>query len=351
MAGFIGDSACVGTPINFIDTSYALLGTISKWNWNFGNGNTSTSSSPIVTYNNTGNYTVTLTVTSDVDCINSAIKVIPVYSNPTADFVSSVSIGPPPLAVNFTNNSLDAIYYYWDFGDSEQSQLYSPLHIFADTGNYTVWLKVRNSHGCVDSTNNEIKVVPEIYDLALLNLETTINNGYLSAIIKIANQGTMPIVNPQLVLNTNKNTPIMENYQETILSGETKEYNFVSQIPVSENNMPSFICVKGSLSNGKTEIDYTNNEACKVLIQNQTLLSLFPNPTDNKLNINLNIKAAENSKLEIIDKIGRVVYSNYINMVVGFNHIEIDVSSYSKGKYTLRITNSDEEIKADFVKY
>ncbi|OFX29610.1 MAG: hypothetical protein A2X08_04970, partial [Bacteroidetes bacterium GWA2_32_17] len=350
MAGFIGDSACVGTPINFIDTSYILFGNINKWNWDFGNGLTSADSSSYTTYNSTGDYIVSLTVTSDVDCINSTSKIIPVYSNPTADFVSSVSIGPPPLEVNFTNNSLDAIYYYWNFGDSGQSQLYSPLHIFADTGNYTVWLKVRNSHGCVDSTNNEIKVVPEIYDLALLNLETTINNGYLSAIITIANQGTMPILNPQLVLNTNKNTPILEIYKGTILS-EIKYYTFVSQIPINESNMPSYVCVKGSLSNGKTEIDNTNNEACKVLIQNQTLLSLFPNPTDNKLNINLNIKAAENSKLEIIDKTGRIVYSNNINMVVGFNHIEIDVSSYSKGKYTLRITNSDEEIKADFVKY
>ncbi len=51
--------------INFTNTSTGS-GTLSNL-WNFGDGNTSTATNPTHTYNSTGNFTVTLTVTSSAD--------------------------------------------------------------------------------------------------------------------------------------------------------------------------------------------------------------------------------------------------------------------------------------------
>ena len=49
--------------------------------------------------------------------------------------------------LNFTNNSLNGISYYWDFGDGNNSQLQDPVHTYSAGGAYTVTLTVANGCG------------------------------------------------------------------------------------------------------------------------------------------------------------------------------------------------------------
>jgi gliding motility-associated-like protein len=65
-------------PINFKDLS---LGEVVSWNWDFGDGNSSTSSSPKHVYKREGDYTVTLTVTNNLGCINNYSLDVPVRKN------------------------------------------------------------------------------------------------------------------------------------------------------------------------------------------------------------------------------------------------------------------------------
>ena len=62
--------------VSFSDQS---MGTVSSWNWNFGDGATSNEQNPSHTYNDSGNYTVTLAVTgpegSDTETKTDYIKV------------------------------------------------------------------------------------------------------------------------------------------------------------------------------------------------------------------------------------------------------------------------------------
>ncbi|MEN8229892.1 MAG: T9SS type A sorting domain-containing protein [Bacteroidota bacterium] len=72
-----------------------------------------------------------------------------------------VSINPLPvpdfdytsddLDVSFSNNSMDADSYYWEFGDGNTSVEMSPLHQFNSAGDYSVSLTASNGW-CVDST-------------------------------------------------------------------------------------------------------------------------------------------------------------------------------------------------------
>lgn len=50
--------------------------------------------------------------------------------------------------VEFTNNSLNADSYAWDFGDGEQSTDVSPTHIYDDAGIYTVTLNATETNPC-----------------------------------------------------------------------------------------------------------------------------------------------------------------------------------------------------------
>ena len=346
-AGFIGDSSCVGIPINFVDSSE---GNLYKWKWLFGNGSISNLQNPAYNYTSMGDYLVRLIVTSTDDCVDSAVKTIHVFPIPDVGFTVSPTFSPPGKPITMSNNSSSGINY-WQFGDGQLSTLISPVHIYSDTGNYIIWLKVENIHGCVDSVSQKVKIVPQIYDLAIIELWSSESNGFRSDSAIVANVGTLPIYNPALTLYTDKHTPVMEIYQDTIWSGQSIIYNFNSQLPVSEVNKPTYVCVKGNLTGGITDSDLSNNEQCIVLKSNDIILNLYPNPTSTDINLDLNIVIPGESQLEIYDKAGRIVTKNKFVLQSGFNRLTIDVKDYSKGKYNIQLKAPEGSESIEFVKY
>ncbi len=70
----------------------------------------------------------------------------PIPDNPVASFQYQVS-EDNHLSVSFTNFSLNATSYSWNFGDGNSSAEENPTHIYAEDGNYTVVLTATNSVG------------------------------------------------------------------------------------------------------------------------------------------------------------------------------------------------------------
>ena len=67
IADFIAAPACVGTPVNFQNTSQLA----TQYFWDFGDGNTSTDANPTHIYNNPGVYNVTLIANNPTSCNTS----------------------------------------------------------------------------------------------------------------------------------------------------------------------------------------------------------------------------------------------------------------------------------------
>src|SRR5688572_420253 len=65
---------CFPFRLSFTDKSIAPGATINKWEWDFGDGHTSTQQNPGHTYLNSGNYTVTLKITTDKGCTHTFSK-------------------------------------------------------------------------------------------------------------------------------------------------------------------------------------------------------------------------------------------------------------------------------------
>lgn len=63
-----------------------------------------------------------------------APKIAASFSVPTQKFVA-------PAAVEFTNGSVNAETYEWDFGDGSTSSEANPRHVYSHSGNYAVVLK------------------------------------------------------------------------------------------------------------------------------------------------------------------------------------------------------------------
>ncbi len=131
--------------VNFSDHSQ---GFITSWVWDFGDGATSSEQNPSHTYENTGSYTVSLTV-SGPDTFDTIIKENYItVKNVIANFSADVTMGKAPLTVSFTDSSLGEIdSWLWKFGDGLTSTAQNPSHVYTSGDSFTVTLFVRNSNG------------------------------------------------------------------------------------------------------------------------------------------------------------------------------------------------------------
>jgi PKD repeat protein len=149
-------AGCLPLCSNFTDQTPNA----TSWLWDFDNTSTSTAQNPTCCYTNPGVYTVTLTATTP-NGTSTATGTITVYPTPLASF-SSANV--PTNTVNFTDQSLGATYWEWDFGDATpSSNLQNPTHTYAAAGNYIVHLMVISAQGCSDSVSSSI--IANVIDL------------------------------------------------------------------------------------------------------------------------------------------------------------------------------------------
>lgn len=89
---------------------------------------------------------------------------IPPYSN----FTSNVTNGGRPLTVNFTNQSVGADSYIWDFGDGTTSTAINPIKTYSSIGTYTVSLTAINEAGeTIETKSSYITTTIAEYDLSI----------------------------------------------------------------------------------------------------------------------------------------------------------------------------------------
>ncbi|RMF45561.1 MAG: PKD domain-containing protein, partial [Bacteroidetes bacterium] len=78
---------------------------------------------------------------------------------PVAAFSATPVVGCPPLTVQFTNQSVYANAYLWDFGDgSPRSSDQDPIHTYTTSGEYTVSLYAFSA-GSTDTATVQTQVV------------------------------------------------------------------------------------------------------------------------------------------------------------------------------------------------
>lgn len=139
----------------------------TSYSWNFGvTGVTSSLQNPTYTYQNTGNFTVSLTVTNSAGCSTTLSKPNYIHIEPPfADFAAQPSpLGCVPTTISFADLSTSTTgvitSWFWDLGNGTTSSLQNPSATYANTGQYTVILYIENSLGCKDTMvkTNYVKI-------------------------------------------------------------------------------------------------------------------------------------------------------------------------------------------------
>jgi len=160
-------TGCTPLPVNYTDASSSAVG----YTWKFGDGSANSATpSPSHTYinpsNNDTTYKVKLIVENSSGCYDSTSKNITVFHAAHAAYTDNATPSCSPLAVAFTNNSIGATGYSWNFGDSSpSSSLTNPSHTFVNTSifiqNYSITLTIASVNGCYDSKTQSVSVYPE----------------------------------------------------------------------------------------------------------------------------------------------------------------------------------------------
>lgn len=145
-----------------VDFTSLFLG--ATYDWSFGDGSSSGAAAPSHTFVTPGEYDISLEMVSAEGCVGYAnyVDFITVVAQPIASFSYSPNqVDVMDTEVEFTNESLHATSYSWDFGDgSALSNEVNPVHVFPVTPNirYMVTLTAENDLGCVDMAQQIVGV-------------------------------------------------------------------------------------------------------------------------------------------------------------------------------------------------
>lgn len=328
---------CEGNSVSYIDESYHNP---TSWNWTFEGGTPATSSiqNPSVTYNTSGTYSVTLSVTNSSGTVsttkNQYITVLP-------------ETGIPPIQEGFEyTNSIPSDKWFVNNSSSN----WELTNTVASSGNNSIM---------INNSQNAEGIISEIESSTItldLNTSATISFDYAFAkkvdsnsdrlTVKVSNNcgqnwHTKKVLsgsNLKTAPNTTGNFVPSDNSQwktATINSSSLSSY-------LTSDFRIKFIFKSGGGNN--IYIDNINIDGPVSIKENSIFnnLSIYPNPAKEKTTINFTSEANFYSikLLDIIGKEVEVLHNGMLNK--GDQNYILNTSNYKAGVYLLNISKGNQ---------
>jgi len=427
------NTICTGSTIDFTDLSYYH---VVSWNWTFEGGTpaTSTDQNPTITYDSTGVFDVSLTVTNingDSQTITETdfIEVLetPGQADPPA---GEENICTSNIYVYSTLEVEFAQSYDWELSPSDAGVLTpSDNETVLETsdswtGDFTI--RVRASNICGDGDwsdyfNGTLSMAPELFILEGGGSFCEGGEG-----VEITLSGSEMGVDYQLHLDGQPTGEIVEGtgdslsfgdqtvsgIYEAIGSNDTCEVFMTDQVEVIVFDLPSpeingldMVCDEdvanyetaenvgsiynwevsggtitdgqgtymvtiqwGEAGNGTVTVNEEDENGCsystvpfEVFIDDCTginetgngeLLSVFPNPANDHLNISFNSATNATYTIRIFNRIGQQVNMDIVHIVTGMQTHQINISQYNSGLYLI-VFEEDNNVyyKSRIIKY
>ena len=141
-----------------IDSTYDII-------WDFGDGNTSSEISPTHLYEEPGIYDISIQITSPIGCFaeSNFNDYITILISPDAGFsFTPESLNTFERTATFTDESLNADRWFYQFGESGVSFEQNPVYVFPDTGIQVITQVVTHPSGCTDTAVQTLDVIPQV---------------------------------------------------------------------------------------------------------------------------------------------------------------------------------------------
>jgi PKD repeat protein len=347
---FVYGNNCILNSTQFSDNSLITNGSINWWHWNFGGLGSSGNQNPIFIFPDTAVYNVSLTVKTDHNCEDSITYPVEIVAAPIARFSLSPEYGVPPLPVTMVNSSTGATTYLWSFGDTESSNLTSPVHTYENQGIFNVLLSAYNAIGCSDTVSARVYMLPTTVDIAVVNAKLSQDNGRLFVAADLLNEGTRKIDHIDMAVDFGSGNILHEQWLGSLPEGEGLHYDFTASSELPTNGDLNFVCVKATLPD-LTEDSMNNNIFCVALKDEFLVPDIYPNPVKDMTNITYILPFEDLVIIDIVNSMGSYIKEIYSGGgKQGYNHLITDVSTLNSGVYTIRISFRDKVLRKKFVK-
>ena len=185
-ADFTFEGACFGETTSFSDESTSDFGTnITGWYWQFGDGSVSYESNPTHDYSFTGDYNVSLTVTTP-ECSASTSQFVGINPNPTVEAQADILSGCSPLEVAFNADASLASTFAWEIdgnglnGETTNATLETAI---GESSGHTATVTVTSAVGCTATDSITVDAFPR----AIAQMDVAANAGCAPYAPSIAN--------------------------------------------------------------------------------------------------------------------------------------------------------------------
>jgi PKD repeat protein len=340
VANFSTPPACDDVPYQFTDNSTIASGSIVNWEWKQSGSLFDSIQNPYYTFSDTGLYQISLTVTSDIGCINSATRTLHVYPAPFANFVFDPQFGNPPLDVTFSNLSTGANQYQWIFGDGDTSSLINPFHSYQDTGIFEISLIVTTTYGCSDTATKNIYVIKPVLDIAVEGDSSYFSGDNFYIVTKLVNLGTREINHVDVEARLEDGSIIRESIDQLIPNGPAGKlsYRFNASFLAKPGYSYKYYCVRAISPNFENDDVPSNNEKCFNRTDKLILVNPYPSPFYSTVNIRVIVPFDEELSIDLYDQAGKLVMNAFEGMAEkGLNDFPVDGSRLSDGLYTIAV--------------
>jgi hypothetical protein len=197
-----------GAKVNFVPAN----------NINFVDSLTNLSASPqVIKYN--------LLANNNSGCSDTISHIVSVFPKVSAQFTASTDNGNSPLNVTFTNQSINANVYSWNFGDGMISSEMNPVHIFNYNGAKDTSFQVNlnaTSGNCYEIATKTIKVS---------KLQSGFRDLQNEAVVKVYPNPAKDVVNIEYSLNK------ASNIQIELLEPSGKSLNKITDYQMAGSNV------------------------------------------------------------------------------------------------------------------
>lgn len=157
---------CASDPVTMTNLSQDA----DSYFWDFGDGTNSGAFEPIHGFQDTGSLDIML-IAFDRGCPDTMLQQAAIFVlAPLGDYLANPNIiCELPTDVTFSNFSLGADHFFWDFGDNSPiDTTESPVHTYTQEGQFSVEMIVTNdSTGCADTVRQAIQIALVEADFAV----------------------------------------------------------------------------------------------------------------------------------------------------------------------------------------
>ncbi len=337
VANFNNNVFCENSMGKLTDISTPAVSPINKWEWVIDSLGVFYGKSIELTFEYKGAYKTELKITDTHGCYDIKTDTAKVYPLPNTHFLTNVNKGPIPLMVEFDNQTTGASVYNWNFGDGNTTTDISPTHVYTDSGTFEVKLLGISQMGCSKSYYSFINTIVPMIDIAVIEVTTETNNGFMQVAAILQNRGTIDLENVEIFYKASYGQTIKEVLPETLHSGQTLLHEFATQMQLKNNIELTHICVT-ALPSGYTDEIPNDNEKCIAFESAFKPMLPYPNPANNELIIEYIIPFDAEVKINLFNQYGKLTHKLFKGQsTAGFNRHVFDIRTLSKGVYIYRI--------------